>query len=175
MYNIPHAFYREEIIIDYFMNYLRFMGWLAFMAWALCGVVPRYILPQLEHVYDILDDLSEGSFCEKSLGRPLSISIQVVLSLFLAYVLTIWPVWCVLRYFEFTRPLETGRALYGISGFLLCEYPLGEMANSYKYRGFFTSVFHYTMAMGAYVVFIINPIPIMDYYPWLMRLVGFSF
>ena len=145
------------------------------MTWTVGDMIPRYALPQLERVYDALDDLSKGSFCDPSLGRPLSLSIQIVVSVSLAYILTIWPVWCILRYFEYVRPMETGRALYGITGFLCCEYALGKMAKAYKYRGFFMSAFHYTIAMGAYTVFTINPRPIITAYPWLMRLMNFNF
>jgi hypothetical protein len=80
-----------------------------------------------------------------------------------------------LRYFEHVRSIDSWRALYGITGFLCCQYALGKMALATKYRGFFMSVFHYAIAMGAYIVFNINPMPIMDYYPWLIRLVGFEF
>ena len=145
------------------------------MTWIVSDTVPRYILPQLEHVYDTLDNLAEGAFCAKSLGRPLSFSIKIIISVFLAYLLTIWPVWCVLRYFEYVRPVGSWMALYGITGFLCCQYALGKMALANKYRGFFASVFHYAIAMGAYIVFIINPNPIVEYYPWLMRLAGFEF
>ena len=157
------------------INYLKFTGWLFFMAWMVGDAVPRHILPQLERVFDTLEDLSGGAFCAKNLGFPLSFAIQIVISVSLAYILTIWPVWCVLRYFEYVRGMESGRVLYSITGFLCCEYALGKMARAHKYRGFFMSVFHYTFAMGAYVVFTINPRPITEAYPWLMRLVGFNF
>ena len=145
------------------------------MTWMVGDMIPRYVLPQLERVYDALEDLSEGAFCSKALGVPLSFAIQAVISVSLAYILTIWPVWCILRYFEHVRGMDSGRALYSITGFLCCEYALGKMAKAHKYRSFFMSVFHYTFAMGAYIVFTINPRPITDAYSWLMRLVGFSF
>ena len=145
------------------------------MTWLIGDTVTRYILPRLGNVYDALEDLSGGAFCAKNLGAPLSFAIQVVISVSLAYILTIWPVWCVLRYFAYTRGMDSGRYLYAITGFLCCEYALGKMAKADKYRGFFMSVFHYTFAMGAYVIFTINPRPIVTAYPWLMRLVGFDF
>ena len=158
------------------MNYLNFAGWLLFMTWVISDIVPRYILPQLEHVYDTLDSLAEGAFCAKSLGRPLSLLIQVVVSISLAYLLTAWPVWCILRYFEHVRHIDDSwRVLYGITGFLCCLYALGKMASAHKYRGFFMSTFHYAVAMGAYIVFIINPRPIMEAYPWLVNMMGFQF
>ncbi|MCL2768229.1 MAG: hypothetical protein FWE49_05845 [Synergistaceae bacterium] len=137
--------------------------------------MPRFILPQLERVYDTLDELEKGAFCAKSFGGPLSLTIQIILSVSLAYILTIWPVWCVLRYYEYVRLMDDGRSLYGITGFILCQYALAKLALSTKYRGFFMSVFHYAVAMGAYLVFIINPMSIKDSYPWLIRLVGFEF
>ena len=161
---------REETKI----NYLRFAGWLVFMTWTVSDMVPRYILPQLERVYDTLEDLTKGAFCDKRLGGPLSNVIQIVLSISFAYILTIWPVWCVLRYFTYTREMDSGRYLYGITGFLCCVYALGKMALAQKYRGFFMSVFHHTIAMGAYTVFIINPRPIMEAYPWLVRMMNFN-
>ena len=138
-------------------------------------MVPRYILPQLERVYDTLEELSRGAFCSRKLGAPLSKAIQIVLSVSLAYILTAWPVWCVLRYFAYMKGMESGKFLYSMTGFLCCEYALGKMAKAHNYRSFFMSVFHYTVAMGAYIVFTINPRPIMDAYPWLMRLMNFSF
>ena len=161
---------REEIEI----NYLKFTGWLFFMTWMVSDSVPRYILPQLERVYDTLEELSGGAFCPKRIGGLLSFTIQIVLSISLAYSFTIWPVWCVLRYFTYVSGMDSGKYLYGITGFLCCEYALGKMAMAKKYRGFFMSVFHYAIAMGAYTVFIINPKPILEYYPWLIRLVGFD-
>ena len=145
------------------------------MTWVVSDTVPRYILPRLSGVYDALEDLSKGAFCAKNLGVPLSFAIQVVLSVSLAYILTIWSTWCVLRYFMYTRGMDSGRWLYAITGFLCCEYALGKMARADRYRGFFMSVLHYTLAMGAYVVFTLNPTPIAAAYPWLMRLVGFEF
>jgi hypothetical protein len=145
------------------------------MAWIIGDTVPRYVLPRLERVYDALEELEGGVFCAKKLGAPLSLAIQIVLSISLAYILTIWPVWCVLRYFTYVRGMESGKLLYSISGFLWCEYALGKMARAGKYRSFFMSVFHYTFSMGAYVVFTINPRPIINAYPWLMRLMDFSF
>ena len=144
------------------------------MTWIVGDTATRYILPQLERVYDTLEDLSKGAFCPKNPGAFLSKTIQIVLSVSLAYILTTWPVWCVLRYFTYTRGMESGRYLYGITGFLCCEYALGRMAKAYPYRGFFMSVFHYAFAMGAYIVFIINPAPIFEAYPWLVRMVNFN-
>ena len=144
------------------------------MTWIVGDTAVRYILPQLERVYDTLEELTGGAFCDKRLGGLLSKAIQIVLSVSLAYILTTWPVWCVLRYFTYTRGMESGRYLYGITGFLCCEYALGKMAKAYNYRNFFMSVFHYTLAMGAYVVFIINPEPIFEAYPWLVRMVNFT-
>jgi len=169
--DILFSFLREEPEI----NYLKFTGWLFFMTWIASDTVPRYILPRLESVYDALEDLSGGAFCAKNLGVPLSLTIQVILSVSFAYILTIWPVWCVLRYFTYTKGMDAGRWLYALTGFLCCEYALGKMAKAYRYRSFFMSVFHYTFAMGAYVVFIINPTPAAAAYPWLIRLVSFEF
>ena len=153
---------------------MRFMGWLFFMTWVVSDTVPRYVLPQMERVYDTLEELSRGAFCAKRLGALLSKIIQIVLSVCLAYILTTWPVWCVLRYFTYTRGMDSGKFLYGITGFLCCEYALGKMSKAYRYRRFFMSVFHYAFAMGAYVVFTINPTPIFEAYPWLVRMVDFS-
>jgi hypothetical protein len=78
-----------------------------------------------------------------------------------------WSVWCVLRCFTYTQGLETGRAAYFVTGFLCCEYALGKIAKAGKYRGFFISVLPFAMAMGAFVVFTVNPRPIFEAFPWL--------
>ncbi|MDR2137461.1 MAG: hypothetical protein LBO68_04150 [Synergistaceae bacterium] len=157
------------------MNYLSFAGWLLFAAWILADSVPRFVLPQLHTLYDVLVELASPEGEAGRWGAPLSLLIQIVLSGFLAYVLTIWSVWCVLRCFVYTRIPGTSRLLYFGTGFLYCEYALGKMARADRYRGFFMSVFHYTMAMGAFVVLAMNPSPIEDFYPWLMRLMGVNF
>jgi len=145
------------------------------MTWIISSTVPGYVLPRLERVYDTLEELSRGAFCDKRLGALLSNVILIALSVSLAYVLTTWSAWCVLRYFIYTHGMETGRALYGVTGFIFCEYALGKMAKAHGYRGFFMSVFHYAFAMGAYVVFIMNPRPLVDAYPWLMEMMDFKF
>jgi hypothetical protein len=157
------------------MNYLRFTGWLAFAAWVLADSLPRFVLPQLHTLYDALEELASGGWGTGRWGASLSLAIQVILSGFLAYALTTWSVGCVLWCFVHTRAPETSGLLYFGTGFLCCEYALGKMARADRYRGFFMSVFHYTMAMGAFVVFAINPLPIKDSYPWLMRLMGVAF
>ena len=48
------------------------------------------------------------------------------------------------------------------------------MAKFDKYRGFFMSVFHFAIAMGAFIVFSQNYAAIKVYYPWLIRLMGES-
>jgi hypothetical protein len=64
------------------------------------------------------------------------------------------------------------RFLHFFIGFLCCEYALARMTNAEKYRGFFMSVLHFTFAMGAFVIFSMNPQPIKDYYPWLVGYMG---
>jgi hypothetical protein len=145
------------------------------MAWVMGDTVPRYILSQLESVWDALEDLSAGGWGTGRFGKPLSLAIQIVLSVSLAYVLTVWSAWCVLRCISYTRSPETGRALYFITGFVCCEYALGKMAKACRYRGFFMSVFHFTMGMGAFVIFAMNPQPMKEAYPWLIRWMGVIF
>ncbi|MDR1377812.1 MAG: hypothetical protein LBJ36_02010 [Synergistaceae bacterium] len=157
------------------MNYLSFAGWLLFATWILADSVPRFVLPRLHAIYDALEELASGGWGTGRWGSPLSLVIQVVLSGFLAYLLTIWSVWCVLRCFTYTRFPGTSGVLYFGVGFLCCEYALGKMARAGRYRGFFMSVFHYAMGMGAFVVFAMNPLPIKDFYSWLMRLMGVDF
>jgi hypothetical protein len=157
------------------VNYLSFVGWLLFVTWILADSVPRFVLPRLHTLYDILGELASGGWGAGRWGNPLSLIIQIVLSGFLAYALTTWSVWCVLRCFAYTRAPETSGLLYFGTGFLCCEFALGKMARADRHRGFFMSVFHYTMAMGAFVVFSMNPLPIKDFYPWLTRLMGVDF
>lgn len=129
-------------------------------------------MPRFDSLCDILDELSMGGFGAGRWGWLLSRLIQIILSVFLAYVLTIWPVWGLLRCISYTRSLDTGWALYFITGFIICEYPLGSMAKATKYRGFFMSVFHFAISMGAFVVFSMNPLAMKNAYPWLVRLMG---
>jgi hypothetical protein len=157
------------------MYYISFVGWLFFMTWFLSDTIPRHVLPQLHSVYDALEDLKTGSWGTGRLGAPLSLIIQIVLSGFLAYVLTIWPTWIVLRCIAYTQTPGTGRMLYFGTGFLCCEYALGKMAKADRFRGFFMSVFPFVMPMGAFVVFTMNPAPIKESYPWLLRLMGVDF
>ena len=145
------------------------------MTWIVADTVPRYVMPQLHSVYDILEELAGGGWGTGRLGRPLSLLIQIVFSLTLAYVLTIWSTWCVLRCISYTQAPGTGRAWYFITGFICCEYALGRMAKVDRYRGFFMSVFHFTIPMGAFIVFTVNPVAIKEYFPWLMRWMGVDF
>jgi hypothetical protein len=157
---------KEETV----MNYLGFAGWLFFLTWIVADTIPRYVLPSLHSVYDALEELDAGAWGTGRLGAPLSLLIQAVLSAFLAYVLTTWSTWCVLRCIVYTQTLESGKSFYFITGFLCCEYALGKMAKADRHRGFFMSVFHFVMAMGAFVVFAMNPAPIKTAFPWLLRL-----
>jgi hypothetical protein len=153
------------------MNYFGFVGWLSFLAWIIADTVSRYILPQMDSVYDALEELSAGGWGTGRAGFFLSFAVQVLLSAAFAYILTTWSAWCVLRCFVYTREVEN-KALYFVTGFLCCECALGKMAKAGRYRSFFMSVFHFTMAMGAFVVFSMNPKPLQEAYPWLTRLMG---
>ncbi|MDR3264999.1 MAG: hypothetical protein LBT15_03210 [Synergistaceae bacterium] len=157
------------------MNYLNFTGWLFIMTWLIADMVPRYILPWLNSVWSALEDLAAGGRGTGRFGRPLSLAVQMVISVALAYILTAWSAWCVLRCINYTRSPETARILYFLTGFICCEYALGKMARADRYRGFFMSVFHFTMAMGACVIFAINPLPMKEAYPWLVRWMGANF
>ena len=153
------------------MNYLKFMGWLLFLTWIVSDSVPRYLLPRLESCYDTLEELAAGGWGTGRWGAGLSLIIQIVFSAFFAYILSIWSVWCVLRCFIFTQGMD-GRVIYFLSGFVCCEYALGKMARFGQYRGFFMSVFPYVMAMGTFIVFALNPLPIKETYPWLIEWMG---
>jgi hypothetical protein len=157
------------------MNFIRFTGWLLFMTWVAADTVPRYITPHLDSVCDTLENLSSGGWGTGRSGFFLSWAIRIVLAVFLAYLLTAWSVWCVLRCLAYTQAPETGRALYIVTGFLCCEYALGKMAKAGRYNGFFISVFPFTMAMGAFVVFTLNPRPAAEAFPWLTALMGMNF
>lgn len=157
------------------MHYLNFTSWLFFMTWVIADSVPRYVLPRLFPVYDALEELETGGWGTERLGKPLSLTIQILLSLSLAYILTIWSTWCVLRCIVFTRVPDTSRALYFVTGFICCEYALGKIAKADRHRGFFISVFPYTMAMGAFVVFSMNYQPMKEAFPWLIRWMGVNF
>jgi hypothetical protein len=145
------------------------------VTWIVADTVPRYILPKLASVWEALEELNAGGWRTGIPGRPLSFVIQIIISISLAYILAAWSAWCVLRCISYTRSPETGRMLYFITGFVCCEYALYKMAKADRYRGFFMSVFHFTMGMGAFVVFAINPLPMQDAYPWLLRWMGISF
>lgn len=155
------------------MHYLDFIGWFLFITWIVSATIPRYLMPFLLYpVYDALEELRGGAWGTAGLGTPLSLVIQILISLALAWLLTGWSAWCVLRCLVYTQGMETGRALYFITGFILCEYALARMAQADRYRGFFLSVFHFSMAMGAFIVYSINPAPIGKVYPWLARWMG---
>lgn len=156
------------------MNYLSFVGWLLFMTWIISDTIPRYIQPHLHSIWDGLEELAAGGWGTGRAGGPLSLVIQIVIAVALAYVLTVWSAWCVLRCISYTRDPETGRALYFLTGFVCCEYALGKMAKVDRYRGFFMSVFPFTMAMGAFVIFTLNPVPMQEAYPWLLRWMGMN-
>lgn len=154
------------------MHYLDFAGWLIFITWIVSDMIPRYIMPLLYPAYDALEELRGGAWGMGRLGAPLSLAIQILISLTLTWILTGWSAWCVLRCMAYTRGMETGRALYFLSGFVCCEYALAKIARADRYRGFFLSVFHFSMAMGAFIVYSINPTPIGTVYPWLARWMG---
>ena len=154
------------------MNYLSFSGWLFFMTWIVADTIPRYVQPHLHSVWDALEELAGGGWGTGRAGKTLSFAIQVVISVALAYLLTAWSVWCVLRCIGYTRFPETNRFLYFMTGFICCEYALGRMAKVDRYRGFFMSVFPFTMAMGAFVIFTLNPPAMKEAYSWLIRWTG---
>ena len=160
---------------EFAMNYVGFAGWLFFMTWVVADTIPRYVMPRLAHVCDTLEDLAAGGWGTGRQGFFLSMAIQIVLSAALAYILMTWSAWCVLRCIVYTRTPGTGRALYIATGFLCCEYALGKIAKAGRYRGFFISVLPLAMAMGAFVVFTVNPRPIAEAFPWLAALMGVSF
>ncbi|GHV36789.1 hypothetical protein FACS1894187_12030 [Synergistales bacterium] len=157
------------------MGYFSFAGWFAFAAWILADTGKRYIMPRFGSLCDTLDELSSGGFGAGRWGSLLSRLIQIIISVFLSYILTIWPVWSVLRCVLYTRSPDSNWALYFITGFIICEYPLGSMAKALPYRGFFMSTFHFAISMGAYIVFSINMSPIKTAYPWLVQLMGIDF
>lgn len=157
------------------MNYLSFAGWLAFWGWIFSDTITRYLLPQLHSVYDVLEDLKSGKWLAVGIGSLLALIAQALIAVALTYFFMTWSTWCVLRCIVYTQNLETGRALYYITAFLCCECALGKVARADKYRTFFLSVFPYTMSMGAFVVFSMNPKPMQDAFPWLIRLMGLTF
>jgi hypothetical protein len=165
------ALTREEFAV----NYIGFAGWLFFMTWVVADTIPRYVMPHFASVCDTLENLTSGGWGTGRAGSFLSTAIQIVLSAFLAYTLMTWSVWCVLRCIVYTRVPGTGRALYVVTAFLCCEYALGKIARTGRYRGFFISVLPFAMAMGAFVVFTVNPRPIAEAFPWLTALVGVTF
>ena len=154
------------------MHYFKFVGWLAFAAWILSDTASRYLIPRLYPIYDALEELSSGAWNTGKAGRFLSLVVQILLSLALTWLLTAWSAWCVLRCMAFTQGMESGRFLYFLSGFVCCEYALAKMAKTDRYRSFFMSIFHFTMAMGAFVVYGMNPHAIKEVYPWLARWMG---
>ncbi|NLL36610.1 MAG: hypothetical protein GX256_03695 [Fretibacterium sp.] len=156
------------------MHYLKFAGWLAFITWIVSDTTCRYLIPLLSPVYDALEELRSGAWNTGKAGPLLSLIIQIGLSLALAWLLTTWSSWCVLFCMTHTQSMETGRFLYSFTGFLFCEYALAKMAKVDRYRSFFMSIFHFTMAMGAFVVYSMNPTSIRSLYPWLARWMGVS-
>ena len=157
------------------MNYLRFLGWLMFMTWVIADGFPRYVLPRLAAVYDALEELAAGGWGTKRFGAGLSLAVQIPVSFSLAYIFTIWSAWCVLMCMAYTQDPAGGRFLYYITAFFCCEYALGKMAKADRHRGFFMSILPFVMPMGAFVVFAMNPLPLEDAYPWLMRWMGIVF
>ncbi len=154
------------------LHYLDFAGWLVFIAWIASDMVPRHIMPLLYPVYDALEGLRSEDGGMGSLGAPLSLLIQILLSMALAWVLTGWSAWCVLRCIVYTRGMPAGRVQYYLTGLVCCEFVLSRMAKADRYRGFFLSVFPFAMSMGAFIVYSVNPTPIAKAYPWLVRWMG---
>ncbi len=156
------------------MNYINFAGWLLAVTWVVADTVPRYIMPRLYPIFDTLEELHGGGWGTGKFGIFLSMTLQILLSLAMAWLLTAWSTWCVLRCYLYTIGSES-RFSYFLLGFICCEYALCKMAKADRYRGFFMSIFHFTIPMGAFVVFTIMPQSIKDYYPWLLRWMGLSF
>ena len=154
------------------MEYLKFAGCLALTAGLFAELACRCIVPLLASLYDKLEKLSRGDWGTGRWGAKASSGIQFVFSIALAYVLTTWSVWCVLRCIVYTRDLENGRGLYFLTGLICCEYALGKIAMADRYRGFFMSVLPFPMAMGAFVVFAMDPSPMGESYPWMIEWLG---
>ncbi|WP_314717263.1 hypothetical protein [uncultured Fretibacterium sp.] len=157
------------------LNYLEFAGWLILITWIASYVFPRYIMPSLHPLCDALEELHGGSGGMGFLGAPLSLLFQIILSLALTWLLTGWSAWCVLYCRAYTRGMTTGRIQYYLTGLFCCEFALSRMAKADRYRGFFLSVLPFAMAMGAFIVYSVNPASIRKMYPWLVRWMGFYF
>ena len=70
------------------MHYLNFAGWLVFITWIVSDTVPRCLMPLLYPVYDALEEMRLGAWGTGRLGTPLSLTIQILISLTLAWILT---------------------------------------------------------------------------------------
>lgn len=99
-----------------------------------------------------------------------SYPVMAIMSIANVYILAGWSAYCAFRTVAFaSHPEVTHGWLYYITGFSLCEGPLGYMASKEGPETPTGTFLHVVIAMAAFVVFCIWPI-LMDLpYGWLLR------
>jgi hypothetical protein len=154
------------------LHYLTFFSWLALWGWIFSDLCCRFGIKKLGAVHSALDELASGIYCGVRWGRALALGLEVLFALVLAYILMIWAVWCVLMSVRYTIGQQESQWVYFVTGFICCVLPLGKVARAMPSRGFWGSVFPFTMGMGAFIVFSLNDQPIRDAFPWMLYFVG---
>ena len=157
------------------IEYLKFIFWTALWAWVLSDTYARYVMPFIDKFYNALDEITNASLekgkREYYFRKTITMSIEIIFSIFLAYIMISWSVWCLLRCVLYTQGLDVDRWVYFISGGICCELALGRAARALPHRNFFASM-PYIMAMGAFVVFSMNYEPVRTTFPWVIKFVG---
>ena|GEM_PF-748029 len=157
------------------LEFLKFISWTALWAWVLSDSYARYVTPFIAKFYNALDEITNT---DKEKGKSnyyyrktITMSIEIIFSIFLAYIMISWSVWCLLRCVLYTRGFDVDRWVYFISGGICCELALGRAARALPHRNFFSAM-PYIMGMGAFIVFSMNYEPIRTTFPWVIKFVG---
>jgi hypothetical protein len=94
--------------------------------------------------------------------------LKVVLFLGETYIQAAWGAYCVLRVFRAMGEAGLERGMvYHVAAFAACIGALGYIARSEKRKDILT-VIQSCIAMGSYIVFVLNRGAIAAYYPWLV-------
>lgn len=94
--------------------------------------------------------------------------LKVVLFLGETYIQAGWGAYCVLRVFRAMNEAGIDRGMgYHVAAFVACIGALGYIARSEKRKDIMT-VIQSCVAMGSYIVFVLNRGAISTYYPWLL-------
>jgi hypothetical protein len=156
------------------VRYLEFMMPIFLWGWALSSIYARFVIPRIASLGKAVTGLRQGAYGGGFFAVATAYVIRVALSLSQMYVLGTWSAYCVLRAVSYAAASDVTRWHYMVGGAVLAEFALAIVGRAEQYDGFL-SVFHTIMAMGAVVIFSMNPFHIKAVYPWLMKLMEVSF